>query len=91
MVKCYYKYQRINYDDPLIGHQTLVVQIVKTILVNTFLRGSIIMCQVQKQGTEIIEVEVWLHFVTISKRDGAKTKTAMYEMDINVQYTYRVF
>ena len=26
------------------------------------------------------------HFITISKSDGAKTKTAMYKMDINVQY-----
>ena len=48
--------------------------------------GSIITCQVQKHGTEIIEVEVWLHFITFSKNDGAKTKTDMYKMDINVQY-----
>ena len=52
-------------------------------------RGIIITCQVQKHGTEIIEVEVWLHFITISKSDGAKTKTAMYKMDINVHYVER--
>ena len=31
---------------------------------NIFRCGSIIMCQVQKHGTEIIEIEVWLHFMT---------------------------
>ena len=52
-------------------------------------RGSIITCQVQKHGTEIFEVKVWLHFITISKSDGAKIKTEMYKMDINVQYVER--
>ena len=54
-----------------------------------YCRGSIIMCQVQKHGTEIFEVEVWLHFITILKSDGAKIKTDMYKMDINVQYVER--
>ena len=52
-------------------------------------RGSIITCQVQKHGTEIFVVKVWLHFITILKSDGAKIKTAMYKMDINVQYVER--
>ena len=55
----------------------------------TIRRGSIIPCQVQKHGTEIIEVEVWLHFMTCSKSDGAKTKSAMRKMDTNVQYMQR--
>ena len=54
-----------------------------------FRRGSIITCQVQKHGTEIFEVKVWLHFITISKSDSAKIKTEMYKMDINVQYVER--
>ena len=33
-----------------------------------------------KHGTEIIEVEVWLHFMTCSKKEGAKTKKAMHKM-----------
>ena len=44
------------------------------------------MCQVQKHGTEIIEDEVWLHFLTCSKGEGAKTKSAMPKMDTNVQH-----
>ena len=52
-------------------------------------RGSIITCHVQKHRTEIIEVEVWLNFITISKSDGAKTKTVMYKMDVNVHYVER--
>ena len=43
-------------------------------------RGSIITCHVQKHRTEII---------TISKSDGAKTKTVMYKMDVNVHYVKR--
>ena len=37
-------------------------------------RGSIITCHVQKHRTEIIEVEVWLNFITISKAMGLKQK-----------------
>ena len=51
--------------------------------------GSIIMCQVQKHGTEIIEGEVWLHFITCSKGDEAETKSAMHKMDTNVQHMQR--
>ena len=47
------------------------------------------MCQVQKHGTEIIEVEVWLHLMTCSKGEGAKTKSAMHKIDTNVQHTRR--
>ena len=52
-------------------------------------RGSIITCQVQKHGAEIIEVEVWLHFMTFSKRKVAKPKTLMQKMNPNVQYMQR--
>ena len=58
-------------------------------IVDIFRRGSIITCHVQKHRTEIIEVEVWLNFITISKSDGAKTKTVMYKMDVNVHYVER--
>ena len=37
-------------------------------------RGSIKTCHVQKHGTEIIEVEVWLYFMTCSKYEEAKIK-----------------
>ena len=47
------------------------------------------MCQVQKHGTEIIEIEVWLHFMTYSKGEGAKTKSAMHKIDTNVQHMRR--
>ena len=45
---------------------------------NIYRCGSIITCQVQKHESDIIEVEVWLHFMTCSKRDRAKPKTLMY-------------
>ena len=39
--------------------------IILVTITSTIIRcGSIIMCQVQKHGSEIIEVEVWLHFMT---------------------------
>ena len=47
-------------------------------------RGSIITCQVQKHGTEILEVEVWEDFMTCSKNDGAKPKTLMHKMNTDV-------
>ena len=62
------------------------VGLLKQLVYTIYRRGSIITCQVQKHGTEIIKVKVWLHFITITKSDGAKIKTAMYKMDVNVQY-----
>ena len=51
--------------------------------------GSIKTCHVQKHGAEIIEVEVWLYFMSCSKGQEAKTKCAMQKMDANVQHIQR--
>ena len=49
-------------------------------------KNSIQTCHVQKHGTEIIEVEVWHHFMTCFKKDRANIISDMYNMGTNVQY-----
>ena len=55
----------------------------------TIRRGSIIPCQVQKHGTEIIEVEVWHHITTCSGIESVKGTNVLWKMGPNVQHTSR--